>query len=153
MTAVQPDPPIQRLAGEAPHDQHAPGPGEEDPGFDPSKLRHVSRRDLGYRFVAGALTSIVAGSTTLAFGPRVGGVLLAFPAILVACLTLIAHEEDREEAREDAHGAILGAVALIVFAAIAGLGFGHLSAALVLALATIAWLVVAILGYAVLWRR
>ena len=39
---------------------------------------------------------MVSGGVSLALGPRVGGILLAFPAILAASLTLI---EEQEAAR------------------------------------------------------
>lgn len=125
----------------------------EHPAVQLKKLQHVRVRDLGYRFVAGALTSIVAGVLTIAFGPRIGGVMLAFPAILAASLTLIEDQEDSGEAREDARGAVMGGVAMIAFAAVAAALFGHLNAALVLALATLAWFTTAFLGYLIAWFR
>jgi len=39
------------------------------------------------------LTSVAAGLVTLGFGARVGGILLGFPAIMAASLTLIEEEE------------------------------------------------------------
>jgi hypothetical protein len=125
----------------------------ERPSLDAGKLREVSARDLGYRFAAGAATSIAAGAATLAFGARGAGILLAFPAILAASLTLIEEQEDSEDAREDARGAVIGGLALALFAGVATLAFTHLPAALVLALATAAWLVGALGGYAVVWFR
>lgn len=125
----------------------------ERPSLQPSKLRDVPVRDLGYRFVAGALTSLVAGALTIAFGARIGGPMLAFPAILAASLTLIEEQEDSAEAREDARGATVGAGALAVFAAVAAVLFKELDAAVALALATAAWLVVAMLAYAFAWLK
>jgi len=119
----------------------------ERPSAQLAKARRVRGRDLGYRFAAGALTSIAAGAVTLAFGARVGGVLLAFPAILAASLTLIEQQEDRREAREDARGAVVGGVALAVFAVVAALTLGRLGSALALLLATIAWLLAALAGF------
>ena len=125
----------------------------EHPAIQPKNLKNVRVRDLGYRFVAGALTSIVAGVLTIAFGPRVGGVMLAFPAILAASLTLIEEQEDSAEAREDARGAVMGGVAMLSFAAVAAALFGHLNAALVLAPATLAWFATAFLGYLIAWFK
>ena len=125
----------------------------ESPRFDVGKLKDVRPRDLAIRFAAGATTSVVAALLTLGLGPRVGGVMLAFPAILAASLTLIEEKEDSAEAREDARGAIVGACALTLFAVVAAVTFGHLAGGLVLALATIVWALVAVIGYLVLWWR
>jgi hypothetical protein len=124
---------------------------EERPTLEPGKVREVRLRDLGYRFAAGALTSIVAGAVTLALGARVGGILLAFPAILAASLTLIEEQEDSAEAREDARGAVMGGIALALFATVAALALGELSGALALLLATVTWFAGAVLGYALAW--
>ncbi len=126
---------------------------EERPSLELGKVREVRARDVGYRFLAGALTSIASGAVTLAFGARVGGILLAFPAILAASLTLIEEQEDSAEAREDARGAVMGGFALGLFAAVAALTLGALSGALALALATVTWFVVALLGYVLAWLR
>jgi len=123
----------------------------ERPSAQPGKARRVPVRHLGYRFVAGALTSIAAGVVTLAFGARVGGVLLAFPAIFAASLTLIEEQEDRVEAREDARGALIGALALTLFAAVAALTLGRLGSALALLLAAITWFLASFGGYLLAW--
>lgn len=126
---------------------------EERPSFSLGKLEEAKAREWIIRFVAGATTSVASGLVTLGFGARVGGILLGFPAIMAASLTLIAEEEDAADAREDARGAIVGACALTLFAAVACLTFGHLGGGVVLALATMVWIVAAILGYVVLWWR
>lgn len=125
----------------------------ERPSLKPQNVRKVGFRELGYRFVAGAATSIAAGAITLAFGSRVGGIFLAFPAILAASLTLIEEEEDSAEAREDARGAVMGGLALALFATIAALALGKLSAPIALLLATVGWFVGANVGYLVAWFR
>jgi phosphotransferase system glucose/maltose/N-acetylglucosamine-specific IIC component len=126
---------------------------EQRPAFSLAKVKETSGRELAIRFAAGALTSIGSGAVTLAFGARVGGILLGFPAIMAASLTLIAEEEDVTEAREDARGAIVGACALTLFAAVAALSFGHLAGGVALLAATVVWVVVAVLGYVILWWR
>ena len=125
----------------------------ERPAFKPQRARGVAFRELGVRFIAGAVTSIAAGLITLAFGSRVGGIFLAFPAILAASLTLIEKEEDSVEAREDARGAVMGGLALALFAAIAALTLGNLSPAIALLLATVGWFAGANLGYLPAWFR
>ena len=47
-----------------------------------AKLKDVRPRDLGFRFLAGAVPSIVAGIVGTAISTRVGGFFLAFPATL-----------------------------------------------------------------------
>jgi hypothetical protein len=126
---------------------------EERPAFSASKVKEAGGRELAIRFAAGAVTSIGAGVVTLLFGARVGGVLLGFPAIMAASLTLIEQEEDSVDAREDARGAIVGASALTLFAAVAALTFGHVPGGVVLGLATVVWAAAALLGYVVLWWR
>jgi uncharacterized protein DUF3147 len=126
---------------------------EERPSLDTSKVKEARPRDLFYRFAAGALTSVASGAATLAFGARVGGILLTFPAILAASLTLIEQQEDSVDAREDARGAVIGGCALTVFAAVAALALGHMRGAPALIVASIAWLAVAFFGYALLWWR
>ncbi len=125
----------------------------ERPGIDPSALREIRARDLGFRFAAGAITSIAAGLLTLALGTRVGGTLLAFPAILLASLTLIEQEDDSLQAREDARGAVLGGCAMALFAAVAAVMFVHAGALVALLAATAAWLLGAVAGYVILWLR
>jgi hypothetical protein len=125
----------------------------ERPQIEPEKLREVHARDLGYRFAAGAVTSVVAGLMTLAFGPRIGGIMLAFPAILAASLTLIEEQEDSAEAREDARGAVVGGLGMAAFAAVAAVLFGAVNAAIALLAATVAWFLAAFLGYLAAWFK
>jgi uncharacterized protein DUF3147 len=138
--------------------ERQPEPGithrvDERPSFDAGKVAKAKPRDLLIRFVAGAVTSVTAGVVTIAFGARAGGILLAFPAILAASLTLIEQKEDSADAREDARGAIAGGFALAAFAAVAAVSFGHIPGALALAIAALAWVVTAGLLYVVCWWR
>ena len=126
---------------------------DERPTLELGKVRELRARELGYRFVAGAVTSIAAGAATLAFGPRVGGIMLAFPAILAASLTLIAEQEDSAEAREDARGALIGGVALGLFAVVAALTLVRFSNAIALLLAAFTWFAGALIGYLAAWFR
>jgi hypothetical protein len=130
---------------------------ESDPDDRPvltlAKVREVRPKHLAYRFLAGALTSVAAGGVSLLFGARTGGVLLAFPAILAASVTLIENKEEHSDAREDARGAILGAGALLTFAIVGVLTLDDLTSGLALLVATAAWLVVALGGYLLLWWR
>jgi hypothetical protein len=139
----------RRTVEERPISQRVP----ERPAFALARVREVRFRELAIRFIAGALTSVAAGGLTLALGTRVGGIMLAFPAILAASLTLIEEEEDAAEAREDARGAVMGGLALAVFAVVAAVALERLSPALALALAALGWFVAAVIGYLAAWFR
>jgi len=107
----------------------------------PGKLRKIRGRDLLIRFAFGAGVSVVAGVMSLVFNPVVGGLFLAFPAILPASLTLIEQKESTGEAVHDVEGATAGALGLAVFAAVARAGLRHTTAVAALGAATAAWLV------------
>jgi hypothetical protein len=126
---------------------------EERPHVDPRRLREIRPRDLVVRFAFGAATSVVSALVTFQFSARAGGVLLAFPAILAASVTLIAHNEGASAAREDARGAVLGGIGLACFAAVGALLFGRLPGAAVLAIAGAAWMLAALGTYRLLWQR
>jgi uncharacterized membrane protein (GlpM family) len=124
---------------------------EQAPDIELARARQVSVRHLLVRFAFGAGTSAVAGTISIVWNSKTAGVMLAFPAILAASLTLIADEDSRRAAREDARGAFVGAIALGTFALVAYAAFGHLASPLVLALALLAWLCVACGLYLLLW--
>jgi hypothetical protein len=130
--------------------RHAP---EERPGLDFGRIAKTPARRVGYRFLAGALTSVGAGVVSIVFGARVGGVFLAFPSILAASLTLIEQQEDTRDAREDARGAIIGGAAMATFALVVALVAGPLPGGVALLLAAATWLATALILYALLWLR
>jgi len=68
--------------------------------------------------------------------------MLAFPAILPVSLTLVKRHDGREKATDDARGARIGSVALIAFAIPIWLGAEEGPFPFMLALATLAWLAV-----------
>ena len=82
------------------------------------------------RFLFGGLVTALAGVVARKFGPSIGGLMLAFPAIFPATATLIEKHEKKEKhatgyhgkkrgrrvAGVDAVGASMGAMGLIVFA-------------------------------------
>ena len=75
------------------------------------------------------------------FGPRFGGLFLAFPAVLPAALTLIEKKEGTTKAWADASGGVLGAIGLAAFAFTA-LQLLRANPAVALAVALLAWLLV-----------
>jgi hypothetical protein len=118
---------------------------------DPSKLREVEVADLAVRFGFGAGISIVAGLISLAFGPRAGGLFLAFPAILPATLTLLQQKHTKKEAEEDDEGAVLGAAALVPFALVTYLLLASHPGWFSLGAASLAWLASAVGLYVVVF--
>ena len=76
----------------------------------------IDARELAIRFAFGAAASLLAGCATLIFGPRAGGLFLAFPAILAASVTLIEKKEGNRAAVQHVKGAVLGTVGLATFA-------------------------------------
>ena len=89
----------------------------------------------------------MAGLIAHAYGPEVGGIFLAFPAILPASLTLVARHRGREKAAEEARGAVFGAIALVGFAAVASWLAPHSPPPATLAAASGAWLLAAVLPW------
>jgi hypothetical protein len=128
-------------------------PPEDPVAIEPGRLSDIAWRDIAIRFAFGALTSALAGTVGALANAKWAGPFLALPAILAASLTLIADEESRKRAREDSRGAVLGAVALLVFAAVGAAGFTHLAAGWVLLVASVAWCVVAAELYWLVWAR
>jgi len=126
-----------------------------------SALRQTTFRECLFRFIAGGIVTVATGLVVRAWGPVVGGLFLAFPAIFPATATLLEkHERRKKESRGqpgtrrgraavaiDASGPSLGAAALLGFGAVVAALGPHHAPALVLAAATALWLAVA----SVLW--
>jgi hypothetical protein len=127
-----------------------------------SALGQTKWYEYATRFVIGGTITVSAGLIAKKFGPTVGGLFLAFPAIFPASATLIEkHEKQRKEqagvasghrgqeaAALDAAGAAMGSIALIVFAILVWRLLAHHKAWIVLAGSTIVWFVLSVL----LWR-
>jgi hypothetical protein len=137
----------------------------------PSALRETSPREYAIRFALGGAATVVAGLIAAGFGPVVGGLFLAFPAIFPASATLIErHVRERREkegtgfdgslrgrkaAARDAVGAMLGSFGLAAFAAVVWLTIGRYRA-LALLPSTAAWIAVAFAAWRFrkrFWRR
>ena len=130
--------------------------------FNPSALRQTRWNEYLVRFVLGGAMTVVAGLIAAGFGPIVGGLFLAFPAIFPASATLIEkHVRDRKEkaglqgarrgkeaAALDAAGAALGSFGLAAFGLVIWLMIVR-SPAWALALAAVSWLAVAMLAWQV----
>jgi hypothetical protein len=112
-------------------------------GFDWSKLSKASPGDVAIRFVFGASIALIAAVAGHVFGAKVGGLFLAFPAVLPATLTLIERKEGTTKAWADASGGALGAIGLAAFAVTATLLLPWYPAAALL-LALLAWALVSV---------
>lgn len=122
------------------------------------------------RFAFGGAVTALAGIIAKRYGPGVGGLFLAFPAIFPATATLLEkHEKQKKEragragalrAREiagaDAAGAALGSIGLVVFAVIIWGWLPEGPLALILSIATLAWLLAAVMLWIArktIWRK
>jgi hypothetical protein len=85
------------------------------PRVDVQALRKTKWWEYVLRFVFGGAVTVGAGFIAHAYGPAIGGLFLAFPAILPAALTLVRVHDGRAKAADDARGAQLGAAGLIAF--------------------------------------
>lgn len=110
------------------------------PRIDRHAIRNVRWWEHALRFVFGGAVTVGAGFVAQTFGPSVGGLFLAFPAILPAALTLVEIHDGCEKAADDARGAQLGAVGLAAFGwVVAVLADRWENPAFVLAAALCAW--------------
>lgn len=116
-------------------------------GIHRGALRDLPVGDLLIRFGFGAAISALAGVVSVLAGSEPGGILLAFPAILPATLTLIEKEESERQAEDFDVGSILGAAALASFAIVAWQYVDEGSNPVVLAVATAIWLLTAVVFY------
>jgi hypothetical protein len=126
-------------------------------GINRSGLKQMSWRAFLVRFALGGLATVTAGEIANIWGPAVGGLFLAFPAIFCASATLVEkHERARKEekglegkvrgsdaAALDAAGAALGSVALAAFGAVIWL-LAEDAGATSLAVAAAMWFAVAV---------
>src|ERR1700747_3667704 len=93
-------------------------------------IRSTTWSEYATRFVFGGAVTLLAGLIAKKYGPTIGGLFLAFPAIFPAGATLIeSHEKEkkgrtgdhgiqrgRKAAALDAAGASMGAIGLLSFA-------------------------------------
>ncbi len=127
--------------------------------INPSALRQTKWHEYLMRFIFGGIVTALTGIIATKYGPVVGGLFLACPAIFPASATLIEkHEREKkqrlgmrgatrgiEAASVDATGAAIGSIGLFVF----GIVFWKLSpdhrSWSVLIFATLAWFLVSLL--------
>jgi hypothetical protein len=121
--------------------------------LDPSSLKQCKWHDYLVRFAFGGAITAAAGIIAMKFGPIVGGLFLAFPAIYPASATLAdKHERERKEklglkgeqraraaVSAQAAGAVIGSIGLIAFGCTVWLLLPRSSPWLILPLATFIW--------------
>jgi hypothetical protein len=126
---------------------------------DLSVLGQTKWYEYAIRFLFGGIITGVAGLIAQRFGPGIGGLFLAFPAIFPASATLIEKHErqkkekeglqgtqrGREAASIDAAGSAMGSIGLSVFALLVWQFLPRHSTWIVLTAATAAWLSVSVL--------
>ena len=124
-----------------------------------SAFKETRWYQVAIRFCIGGLITAATGLIATRFGPAVGGLFLAFPAIFPASATLIEEHEKQEKqeagleaetrARQavsvDAAGAAIGSIGLLVFALVATEFVEKFTPWLVILTATIAWAAVSFL--------
>jgi hypothetical protein len=118
-------------------------------------LKNSNWQQYLVRFIFGGSITALAGIIARHYGPSVGGLFLAFPAIFPAAATLLEKNEKKKArakshkelfahqvAGVDAAGAAMGSIGLMAFAIVLWRLLPHYSAAAVLAAATLLWFVV-----------
>jgi hypothetical protein len=126
--------------------------------IDPAALKETTWNEYIVRFISGGVTTVIAGLIAKKWGPTVGGLFLAFPAIFPASATLIEkHERQRKQkkglhgerrgidvAALDALGTAMGSLGLLAFAVLCWRLLPHYAAPGVLAGAALVWLLVGV---------
>jgi Protein of unknown function (DUF3147) len=133
-----------------------------------ASLKRTQWHEYLTRFLLGGAITVATGLIAKYFGPVVGGLFLAFPAIFPSGATLIEkHERDKKRragiphtirgrlaAALDARGAAMGTVALAAFGLVIWQLLPLHNAAVILTAALAVWLVVAIfIWYVRKWRH
>jgi hypothetical protein len=128
--------------------------------FSPSSLKESRWYEYLIRFVLGGAATMFTGLISSRYGASVGGLFLALPAIFCASATLIEKHEIRRKrkaglsgerrgqmaAAVDSAGAALGALGMLVFAAVFWLTVERSVAGAFIA-ASFAWLMVSIAAW------
>ena len=121
--------------------------------FSLDALKETSAKDYATRFILGGLVTVFTGLIAKKFGPTVGGLFLAFPAIFPATATLITTQQKEKKERlslngvmrgrlavaVEAKGTTLGCIGLVAFLLTVFLLINNQPLAVVLGLAIAAW--------------
>jgi hypothetical protein len=132
-----------------------------------SSLKETKLREYAVRFFFGGLCTVLAGLIAKRFGPGVGGLFLAFPAIFPASASLIEDHERKRKAKInadgrnrgrlaaslDSTGASLGCVGLLGFAFVLWRWLDEFDAVLIILAAALTWTVLSYALWAIRARR
>ncbi len=124
-------------------------------------LKGIKPHEWAVRFLFGGAVCVIAGLIAKRFGPEIGGLFLAFPAIFPAGASMVEAHEKKHKARVgldgtnrghtvaglDAAGAALGCFGLAGFAVACWLGLPRLGVGVVFALASLVWIVLATMAW------
>lgn len=123
---------------------------------DMSPIRQTRWTGHLRRFLVGGLVTVATGLVARAFGPVIGGLFLAFPAIFPVGVAMIQKLENQkvgpgtrgDHARRatvaEAAGASMGSAGLLAFALTAWLASGSVDMLVALGIASGLWAVVAV---------
>jgi len=129
---------------------------------NPAEIKKTRWYEYAVRFLFGGLITAVTGLVAKKYGPGVGGLFLAFPAILPATMTLVEKHTRQSKERAgmsgkirgryaaalDAAGASRGSFGLVAFALLVWWLTPYYASWLVLTGSALAWLAVSV----VIWR-
>jgi hypothetical protein len=123
-----------------------------------SAIKGIKAHEWIVRFVFGGAVCVAAGLIAERFGPTVGGLFLAFPAIFPAGASLVEAHEKKHKARAgfdgtlrgrtvaaiDALGAAVGCIGLAGFALVFSIWLPRTRTIVAFILATLVWLTLSV---------
>jgi hypothetical protein len=127
--------------------------------FELSALKRTKWYEIFLRILFGGVATVATGMIAKSFGPILGGLFLAFPAIFPATASLVEKHEREKKQRAglngtmrsrnavalEARGAAMGSIGLAVFAIVVWKFLSGEPPWVVLAAAGLAWLVTSML--------
>jgi hypothetical protein len=120
--------------------------------FSPSSLKEARWYEYLIRFALGGAATIFTGLVSSRYGPFIGGLFLALPAIFCASATLIEKHEIRRKSKAGLSGERRGQMAAAVDSAGAALGaLGMLAFAMVFSLTAKTSVATAFTGASCAW--
>jgi Protein of unknown function (DUF3147) len=135
--------------------------------FKLSDIKDTTPLELVMRFGFGGVCTAAAGLIAKRYGPAIGGLFLAFPAIFPASVTLIQAHEKKKKARIgsdgthrgrisasiDSAGAALGCCGLFAFALTCWKGLPNHNAVVVITVSIAVWVVTSVALWEIRKRR
>jgi hypothetical protein len=127
--------------------------------FNFAALGQTKWYEYALRFFFGGIITAMTGLIAKKYGPEIGGLFLAFPAIFPATATLIEKHEGQKKERAGLHGSVrgrmaagldaagtaIGSLGLLVFGLVVWLGLPQFHPAEVILGATCFWLLTSFL--------